>query len=61
MRQTAPTEPEGEVKKNNKKTGKLATLAGRRAASDTGLQGSLAAEILWLYYCPTGRAGLVLG
>lgn len=45
----------------NQRKGKLAMLAGWRAASDSGLQGSLAAEILWLYYCSTGRAGLVLG
>lgn len=39
----------------------LQCLQGEEQHQTLGCRVSLAAEILWLYYCSTGRAGLVLG
>lgn len=39
----------------------LQCLQGEEQHQSLGCRVSLAAEILWLYYCSTGRAGLVLG
>lgn len=51
----------GKEERGTKVKENLQCLQGEEQHQTLGCRVSLAAEILWLYYCSTGRAGLVLG
>lgn len=60
-REEGAVEEEEEEERSIKVKENLQCLQGEEQHQSLGCRVSLAAEILWLYYCSTGRAGLVLG